>query len=319
MNKAELIAKTINNKKGYKYYAYETEYKDDIVIVYHYGTNILEFSIEKPFNKGEYVKLGGGYSTSDKTMIDICLSHIRDFTCVEYWRLSKSYVFTPKGKIRKYYKTHYTIVDENDVMVIVKPKPFNQYTLYAYPPYVTYVNELKQLIEKKRHEFRLNMYNRLNELFDYLKSFTTDFRLKFDPNKGYIVNLDNAKYLISFCGDVIDLQNNQYVCVQPHGYGSYEVKDNPVDLMITKALGIINKPNVLKEGIRYKVTNINSDPLHLVKGKLDNEIREIEDKIKEFNETLTYDYYQKPRSYNKHNRYDRYYYKINYMKISDFF
>jgi len=300
MDKRELIAKTINKERGYRYYTYETEYNDGVIEVYHYGTRILTFSLTRKLKNGEYVKLGRGWSLSDKDMIDICLRHIYDFTHKEYLLLSYNDVYYNSGNMREYFKAYYEIVDKNGYMCLAKKKPEDQYTLYNYPPYTTLKEQVKDMIENKKAELRLKLSEKLKDMLEYLKSFTKDKRITLDPWKGYILNLQGNRILITFSGDVIDLDKKERICVHPEGYyGWMELCDNPLDLMITKALGLIIRPQTLQEGIRTRITRIESDSLELLRQEYNKALEPLYKFLKELDKTKTHYYRERRRHYSR--------------------
>lgn len=74
----EIIEKTINKERGYKYHTYQTHYDEGVVSLDHYGTKIIEFDL----NENEVLDFLVT-SSSDNQAINTTLSAIQKF--VEGW------------------------------------------------------------------------------------------------------------------------------------------------------------------------------------------------------------------------------------------
>jgi len=305
LNKAEFIAKTINNKRGYKYYTYRTEFNDDIVKLFHYGSHILTFSIEKKLDNGLYAQLGqAAHSFTDICTIRICLRHVFDSKNIFYEICRVNSVFTPTGKLRKFFKAYYELLDKNDFLALIIKKPKNQYTLFNYEPFISMRKQIEEEIANRKLLMLNKLHVILKEQLRYLESFTTDKRITFDPKRGYILNLPGKQILITFDGSVIDLEAKTKICIQPkfvtvHPYRYLHFKLKPVDLMIMKALGILNRPQVLKEGIQTKlIKEIDPDPYDLVRNDYyDDTLALLTAKLNTLKVTKVYDYKSRNRRY----------------------
>jgi len=76
MRRDELIKKTLEKKKGYKLRSYETNYVDDVLYLYHYGTEILRVDIK---NKKILNYLITSVSDSDMIRIALDECELRDY------------------------------------------------------------------------------------------------------------------------------------------------------------------------------------------------------------------------------------------------
>jgi hypothetical protein len=167
---------------------------------------------------------------------------------------------------------------------------------------------MRKQIEEEIANRKLLMLNKLHvilkEQLRYLESFTTDKRITFDPKRGYMLNLPGKQILITFDGSVIDLEAKTKICIQPkfvtvHPYRYLHFKLKPVDLMIMKALGILNRPQVLKEGIQTKlIKEIDPDPYDLVRNDYyDDTLALLTAKLNTLKVTKVYDYKSRNRRY----------------------
>lgn len=241
MNKHELIAKTISKKTGYKYKHYSTNYEDGIIHVRHYGTCIISFSIEHKLDNGYFAEIGNGYSVSDRSMLGVVLNQL--------WREAHAYYgIQRENSVKpdsKWFKERYQIISKGRSFLLTIDRPPKQSTLYGFEPYSTYVQTIHAQIREETEIAKKQITKYLNEQLAYLQSFTslqvTDKGLEFDLNGEHM--------LITFDGTVYSIQKGQadYRCVH--------IRDNdksltPVDVALTKALGIQLRPQMLNEGIR---------------------------------------------------------------------
>ena len=289
MNKAELIAKTINNKKGYKYHTYETEHlPNGIINVYHYGTLILSFSLTNRLENGEYAKLGNGWSASDSDMISTCLNHVRDFTKIRYELL------TIKESKRSYCKFKWLFVDKGLTWVLgiekeIKP---TQKTLYAFTPFSEYAEQLKRRLKEEIEIAKKQIEKELNKQIKYAQSFSN---AQMEINETGLL-LKRLNIFIDWNGNVVDLDTNEYHCVQIEGYRTEGLTQT--DIAITKALGILKRPQVMNEGIKSVYDEKPKTLAEVLLSDIDSvnkRLTEIREEMSKFEKTLISGYKPKRR------------------------
>jgi len=257
-----ILAKAITNKQSYRSKPWRVNYdsETDTFKAVHYGTTILTFALTHQLENGHYAKLGGGWSMTDKGAIDAVLRHVYDVHGLNITRLTENFVNSNKF----YTKQHYAIFDRNQHgQILAIEKDPTQKTLYAFEPFKSKRQTQVQKLQIKRAE-ELAILEKQIELeikaqLEYLRTHE-NANIALTEN-GFKVSLPDKSFsekateiLIAWNGDVYDLHANQRVCVQIDTQQNFksaqELGLTPLDLTLSKALGIALKPSVLNEGVR---------------------------------------------------------------------
>jgi len=257
MNQSSWIAKTITNKRGYSLNHWRSKYdtEKEAFSFEHYGTTILSISFSQRFKNGEYATLGGGWSSSDTQIIYEVIRHLNDTLHTEYEYIL--YTDRNEKQQQKRRNEQYTIISTDNNHVLAIPKPKKQATLYSFEPYLTLADSLNEELNIVVKAFTDGIQEDLKTQLEYLKTFT-NANLEIDQNGITINNI-----FINWQGDVYDTQHNEKICVQvsPYDTATENRTLTKTDICITKALGLLKKPETLKEGIRHKIDKINKPSL----------------------------------------------------------
>jgi len=191
MNFSQLIKKTIEKRRGYKYHTYQTDVKNSVFRLYHYGTCILEVDLEKK-NVISYA-----YSKSDSEAIDgtIWALHDAGFLKDEYY-LHRGSLFR-LGEVKLMGKTYSIMSKIEHYECFVKLIKFNDEEIVA--KILDIIDKLKNK-EKHFEDFFTHLksgnilvfYRKLCGIKKRIEIYLKYENMFFDAQKKYYIELPNA-------------------------------------------------------------------------------------------------------------------------------